>query len=209
MSQEFIDPREDIEGFLAAYTAMPGKKGKFSFRKAWGHLRTINHHKWLVMCGCFRLGMYKQGLLHDLSKYNPVEFMAGCRYFQGYKSPNNVEREQEGFSRAWLHHKGRNLHHLEYWLDYTVDEKINFGGMKMPVKYVVEMYVDRVAACKNYMKENYHDGSALAYYNKGRAKVLLHRDTAALLEFMLEMLARDGEKATEDYIRRHILKNKK
>ena len=209
MNQEFIDPREDLEGFLAAYNAMPGEKGKFSFRKARAHFHTINHHKWLVMCGCFRLGMYKQGLLHDLSKYNPVEFMAGCRYYQGFKSPNNVEREQEGFSRAWLHHKGRNLHHLEYWLDYTVDEKVNFGGMKMPVKYVVEMYVDRVAACKNYMKDNYEDGSALAYYNKGRAKVLLHRDTAALLEFMLEMLARDGEKATEDYIRRHILKNKK
>ncbi|MCR4998769.1 MAG: DUF5662 family protein [Lachnospiraceae bacterium] len=206
---EFIDPRDDLEGFLTSYEALPGTKGRFSWKKAWNHLKTINHHKRLVLEGCFRLGMYKQGLLHDMSKYHPVEFMAGCRYFQGDKSPNNVERQQEGASRAWLHHKGRNKHHLEYWVDYTLDPDIPFGGMKMPVKYVVEMYVDRVAACKNYMKDNYTDAAALEYYQKGKAKMLLHRDTAALLEFMLEMLANEGEKKTEDFIRRNILHNKK
>jgi hypothetical protein len=204
-----IDPRADIEGFLEEYNRMPGQKGKFSWRKAWGHLKTINHHKRLVMQGCFRLGLYKQGLLHDMSKYHPVEFIAGCRYFQGDKSPNNVEREQEGASRAWLHHKGRNLHHLEYWIDYTLDPDRPYGGMKMPVRYVVEMYVDRMAACKNYMKDAYRDDSALNYYNKGKAKMLLHPETGALLEFMLAMLAEKGEAYTEDYIRRYILKNKK
>ena len=90
-----------------------------------------------------------------------------------------------------------------------MDPEIPFGGMKMPVKFVVEMYVDRVAACKNYMKDNYTDAAALEYYQKGKAKMLLHRDTAALLESMLEMLAKEGEKKTEDFIRRNILHNKK
>ncbi|MCR5640417.1 MAG: DUF5662 family protein [Lachnospiraceae bacterium] len=204
-----IDPREDLEGFLEEYQKIPGTRGKFSWKKAWGHLRTINHHKWLVMKGCFRLGLYKQGLLHDLSKYHPVEFLAGCRYYQGNKSPNNVERAEEGCSRAWLHHKGRNLHHLEYWMDYTLDDQQIFGGMKMPVKYVVEMYVDRVSACKNYMKEHYTNRSALDYYNKGKSKLLLHPQSGALLEFMLEKLATEGEEKTEAFIRKHILHNKK
>ena len=42
----------------------------------WGHLSTINHHKRLVLRYCFRLGLYRQGLCHDLSKYSPVEFWA-------------------------------------------------------------------------------------------------------------------------------------
>ena len=35
------------------------------------------------------------------------------------------------YSSAWLHHKGRNKHHLEYWIDYTTN-KSGLGGMKMP-----------------------------------------------------------------------------
>ena len=98
---------------------------------------TITHHKLLVMSGCFRIGLYKQGLLHDLSKYTPTEFLVGCRYYKGYMSPNNAERADKGYSAAWLHHKGRNKHHLEYWIDYAVpkpgeDIHTPMEGMKMP-----------------------------------------------------------------------------
>ena len=75
--------------------------------KALQHLKTINHHKWLVCQGCFKVGLYKQGLLHDLSKYSPTEFLVGCKFYQGTRSPNNAEREVKGYSAAWLHHKGR------------------------------------------------------------------------------------------------------
>ena len=37
------------------------------------HLHTINHHKWLVLKHCFAVGLYWQGLTHDLSKYSPTE----------------------------------------------------------------------------------------------------------------------------------------
>ena len=57
--------------------------------KALKHLQTINHHKLLVMKHCFKVGLYKQGLLHDLSKYSPTEFLVGCRYYQGTRSPNS------------------------------------------------------------------------------------------------------------------------
>ena len=80
--------------------------------KAWHHFLTITQHKLLVMQNCFRVGLFKQGLLHDLSKYSPAEFLTGVHYYQGDRSPNAAEREEKGYSSAWLHHKGRNKHHF-------------------------------------------------------------------------------------------------
>ena len=88
--------------------------------KLWQHFKTITHHKNMVMKGCFRVGLYRQGLAHDLSKYMPSEFWVGVKYYQGTQSPNNEEREVLGYSSDWLHHKGRNKHHYEYWLDYGI-----------------------------------------------------------------------------------------
>lgn len=173
------------------------------------HFKTITHHRHLVMKGCFAVGLYKQGLLHDLSKYSWVEFRVGAKYYQGNISPNNVEREKNGVSMAWLHHKGRNKHHFEYWIDYDLKGDHHMTGMKMPVNYVVEMYCDRVAACKNYQKEKYTDRSALEYFDRGKDKYMMHDETYDLLYGLLKYLAENGESATNDYIRKEILHNKR
>lgn len=176
--------------------------------KALEHLKTINHHKWLVMKQCFRVGLFRQGLLHDMSKYSPTEFLVGCKYYQGNRSPNNAERESTGYSKAWLHHKGRNKHHYEYWIDYSVDPGEGIVGQKMPVKYVIEMFMDRIAASKTYRGKAYTDQDPLEYYERGAAKLgkMIHPDTARLLHFLLKMLAEKGEKETFRYIRKNILK---
>ena len=62
------------------------------------NLKTVNHHKKLVRQYCFKVGLYRQGLLHDLSKYSPAEFWVGARYFQGNRSPNDAERQDRGYS---------------------------------------------------------------------------------------------------------------
>lgn len=177
--------------------------------QAWKHFRTITHHKFLVMQGCFRVGLYWQGIIHDLSKYAPIEFFVGARYYQGNMSPNNAERKDRGYSAAWLHHKGRNKHHLEYWIDYAMPPDAGVVGMRMPDKYVVEMFIDRVSASKNYQKEAYRDDSAWNYYNQGKLHLLLHPEVKELLETLLLMLAEQGEEKTYDYIRREVLKNKR
>ena len=176
--------------------------------KAWQHLRTILHHKNLVRKGCFKVGLYKQGIMHDWSKYTPTEFLVGCRYYQGTASPNNAERADKGYSSAWLHHKGRNKHHLEYWIDYAADTGY-MTGMRMPTKYVVEMFIDRISASKNYQHGNYTDRSPLEYYEKGKGHYIMHEETRALLEQLLQMLADEGEEKVFDYIRTDILKNKR
>lgn len=176
--------------------------------KVWRHFKTITYHKYLVMQGCFKVGLYKQGLLHDLSKYSPSEFIVGAKYYQGNRSPNNAEREEIGYSSAWLHHKGRNKHHYEYWIDYSMKEIP--GGMApapMPDKYIVEMLMDRIAACKVYHGKTYTDKDPLIYYESGKeqAPLLLHEKTRKKLEFLLRMLAQKGEDYTFSYIKRRIL----
>lgn len=181
-----------------------------NFMKIWGHFCTITRHKILVMRHCFRVGLYKQGMLHDLSKYSPSEFWIGCKYYQGTRSPNNAEREETGCSTAWLHHKGRNKHHYEYWIDYGLHGEKTLIGMKMPVKYVVEMVMDRIAASKIYMGDTYTDAKPLEYYEKGAALMenVLHKDTRRLLEKLLKMLAEKGEDYTFAYIKKYVLKKK-
>ncbi|MGM9978462.1 MAG: DUF5662 family protein [Clostridium sp.] len=175
-------------------------------KNALGHFKTITNHKLLVMKYCFKVGLYKQGLLHDLSKYTWVEFSAGIKYYKGYMSPNGIQKKVEGLSTAWLHHKGRNKHHFEYWLDYGINPEEGIKGMKMPVKYVVEMFIDRMSASMNYQKEKYTDKSPLEYYEKRKEYYLLHETTRKQLEFLLNKLAKDGEKETLRFIKREVLK---
>lgn len=179
--------------------------------KAIQHFCTITKHKIIVMKECFRVGLYKQGLLHDLSKYSWTEFRVGCKYYQGDRSPNNAEREEKGYSSAWLHHKGRNKHHYEYWIDYSTDGNGTIGqsvlsGMRMPENYVVEMFLDRIAASKVYKGDSYKETDPLEYYENGKVGELMHEDTRKLLETLLKMLAEKGEEATYQYIRSEVLK---
>jgi hypothetical protein len=178
-------------------------------RGAAGHFKTITKHKILVMKGCFRVGLYRQGILHDLSKYSPAEFLVGCRYYQGNRSPNNAEREAYGYSSAWLHHKGRNKHHFEYWTDYSLEQNaVPMAGVRMPRKYVAEMLMDRIAASKVYNGAAYTDHDPLKYYMRGKNHYLMHPDTARELEGLLRILDEKREEALFAFVRNRYLKKK-
>jgi hypothetical protein len=173
----------------------------------WQHFKTITHHKWLVLQGCFRVGLYWQGITHDLSKYSPTEFWVGARYYQGDRSPNAAERMEKGYSEAWMHHKGRNRHHYEYWTDMNVATR-TYESIPMPRKYLVEMVMDRRAACIVYQGKNYHPSSALEYLENSRDRLLMHPETLKQLTYILTMLAEKGEKETFRYLKESVLKNK-
>ena len=172
-----------------------------------GHFLTVVRHRHKVMQHCFRAGIIRRGLLHDLSKFSPTEFIPGVLYFQGDRSPNEREREVVGYSRAWMHHKGRNRHHFEYWTDYsTVTKKLE--PVKMPDVYIFEMFCDRVAASKIYNKEKYNDDMPLAYFMRAKHRRIIEEETAAKLEFLLTMLSKKGEDFTFRYIRRQVRRNR-
>lgn len=171
------------------------------------HFMTITRHHFLVQDGCFRVGLYWQGLTHDLSKLSPTEFWRGAKYYQGTRSPNAAEREEKGYSEAWMHHKGRNKHHYEYWTDLS-KETGRYESVHMPRRYLVEMVMDRRAACKTYQGKDYKPGAELEYLMKSREKNIIHPETRRELEYILTMLRDCGEEITFAYIRRSVLKDK-
>ncbi len=180
------------------------REQKSRYRKnAWHHFLTITHHKLVVMGGCFRVGLWKQGLLHDLSKYSWEEFRTGVLYYQGNRSPNAAEKEEKGFSRAWLHHKGRNKHHFEYWTDVSgKEDHWKIVGVKMPVNYLAEMVMDRIAASKIYQGKAYTDASPYVYFSRNKDYLTMHPETKDCLDRILKMLKEKGEKKTFAYIRK-------
>ena len=171
-----------------------------SIRGAVLHFRTITKHRHKVIAHCAKAGILRQGLFHDLSKYSPTEFFQGAKFSTGKRSPNEGEREAYGYSKAWLHHKGRNRHHFEYWTDYDPKTRV-LTPVKMPLKYVAEMFCDRVAASKVYMGEKYTDSSALEYFMRAKGRRMIHPETSDLLEKLLVMLSEQGEERTFAYIR--------
>ncbi len=171
------------------------------------HFKTITHHRHLVIYHALKCGIFFQGLMHDMSKYSPTEFKAGAKFYKGFKSPNEGEREEYGYSNAWMHHKGRNKHHFEYWTDYNFKTK-EMMPVEMPVKYVVEMLCDRIAASKVYQGENYTTSHPIEYFLRGKPTRKIHPNTSDLLEKLLIMLKEKGEKETFLYAKNLIKKSK-
>ncbi len=127
-----------------------------------GHFKTITKHKWEVFKLTVKAGIPIRGLLHDLSKYSYTEFSESVKYYQGGKrSPIPVAREEKGYSEAWLHHKGRNKHHFEYWYDIDAKEP-----PIIPFKYSVEMICDKLAAGMVYQGKNWTKEFELKYWNE-------------------------------------------
>ena len=165
------------------------------------HFCTITKHRHMVIRHCAKTGILWQGLRHDLSKYSLAEFIPGAKYYLGYKSPTEAERMEIGYSAAWMHHKGRNKHHFEYWTDYNPQTK-KMSPVEMPLRYVKEMFCDRVAAGKIYLGKNYTNDNPINYFMNGNARYVMHPNTAKVLGEWLLMLQQRGEKETFAYIKK-------
>ena len=178
-----------------------------SFGKAYKHFKTITRHRHMVIRHCFKAGIPWQGLRHDLSKYAPAEFCIGAKYYAGDHSPNEDERRAKGYSAAWLRHKGRNKHHFEHWVDYSIDGEHVIMGAQMPRKYVAEMVVDRISASRNYLGDAYDDSQPLDYFLKSKEKLwFIHPQTKKELEALLRILNDHGEKKLLHYIKYRYLR---
>ena len=173
-----------------------------SFKKAYLHFKTITRHRHMVILHCKKAGILWQGLFHDLSKYMPAEFMAGAKYYtDGTKSPNETEREVFGYSPAWLHHKGRNRHHFEYWTDYSKKEG-KVVPVEMPKNWIKELLCDRIAASKIYQGKAYTDSHPLAYYTRGNTGRMIAKETADTILYFLTLLSEQGEDVFFDTLKK-------
>lgn len=162
--------------------------------KAYRHFKTILKHKAVVFRECAACGIWWRGLVHDLSKFSPAEFLPSAKYFQGNRSAIEAEKEAIGYSNAWLHHKAHNKHHWEYWCDYDNETGAVFPH-EIPYKYVVEMICDWVGAGKVYSKEKWNRHEPLNYYRKVRKGRHFHIETEKLILDFLMCIDEYGLKA--------------
>ena len=158
------------------------------FKNVLKHIRLITYHKWLVFKLCLKIGEPLRGFLHDFSKYTPTEFFESVKYYTGTHSPITEARKDKGYSEAWLHHKGRNKHHAEYWYDMSAPEKTPV----MPYKYAAEMLCDKLAAGMAYEGKNWTKEYELEYWNKEKDFISVNPKIKKFITAMLEEVAKDG-----------------
>lgn len=169
-------------------------------KKLIGHFCTITHHKWVVFKLCVRAGVPWRGFMHDWSKYSPTEFFESVKYYTGERSPIFYCKQENGYSKAWLHHKGRNKHHYEYWYDYTAPEQTPI----IPYKYTVEMICDTLAAGIVYRGKNWTNSWQKEYWERTSKDARLNPKIFNLLTEVYDKVAEDGLKNT---INKKTLKN--
>lgn len=163
------------------------------------HFNLVNRHRFKVFKLCCKAGIPFRGLVHDLSKYSPTEFFESAKYYNGSYSPIHNCKKENGYSKAWLHHKGRNKHHHEYWYDYAAPEK----SALIPYKYTVEMICDTLAAGMTYQKDKWTNDYQLKYYLKDRGKRFIH---PIIDEILLEVYEEISKKGIDDVINKKTLK---
>lgn len=159
---------------------------------AFKHFKKICKHKYWVGYYCFKAGIPKQGILHDLSKFSPTEFFESVKYYQGTRSPIDKCKEVNGWSKAWFHHRGRNMHHYEMWID-----DFDHGGkpLIMPYKYAVEMLCDYLGAGKAYSGKNFSYADEYTWWqNKKKNGLAMHPAIQYFIDKMLYniQLTEDG-----------------
>ena len=168
------------------------------------HFGKICKHKYWVFYYCCKAGIPWRGFMHDWSKFSPTEFWESVKYYQGDSSPIDACKKDKGVSKAWLHHKGRNRHHYEYWQD-----NFDKGGepLQMPYKDAVEMLCDYLGAGRAYMGKDFTYKKEYEWWiNKSSKPLAMHEHTRAFIQKVLVNLERE---ASSEFERPYCIFNKR
>ena len=154
------------------------------------HFITITRHRHKVLRYCFRCGLYKQGLAHDLSKYGAEEYSAYDNYFYGKKT----EDVKRAFDYAWLHHIHNNPHHWQYWV--LINDEDGTKALEMPEEYALEMVCDWWA----FSHKSGNLKEIFDWYKSHKKNMILHEKTRKFVEDLLDKIKKILE--TEDGVSR-------
>ena len=157
------------------------------------HIKLVLKHKWLVFKFSCKIGIPWRGFMHDWSKFSPTEFNESIKYYMGTHSPVTEARKQNGYSKAWVHHVGKNKHHYQYWIDWNSNGPI---PVIMPYKYVAEMICDKLAAGIVYEGKNWTQECEYNYYLKERETAIIHESVDKVLMEVFTQVKDNGIKKT-------------
>jgi hypothetical protein len=146
------------------------------------------------------MGIPFRGLMHDLSKFHPAEFLEGVKYYNGKISPVEESKRINGYSKAWLHHRGHNKHHYDYW---QINLDTGNKPLCMPYKDTVEMLCDYLAAGRTYMGKDFSFQSELNWWlSKRTGPLAMHPAQQEFLDITLTCMA-----SMQELINKRDLKN--
>ena len=159
---------------------MDPKSYKITPQKFMLHLSTVLKHKYYVFTFCCKARIPWRGIKHDMSKFSPAEFIPNVKYAQKGVSPIDVQKVLFGYASSWFHHKGRNTHHYEYWMD-------NFDNgcyvTRMPVMDTIECTCDMLAANRVYNGKSSREFESLwNFWTKKRIGIAMHPDVVRFLD---------------------------
>jgi hypothetical protein len=120
--------------------------------KYWAYFKYAMRHKWYVFLECWKLGIPWLGIIHDMSKFYPSEWMPYMRHFfnsdgslrpktrdkTGYYKPTDTG--DDDFDGAWFLHQKRNKHHWQWWI--LPEDSEGLKTIPMPERYMKEMLAD-------------------------------------------------------------------
>ena len=156
------------------------------------HIKLVLKHKWVVFKLCCKVGIPWRGIMHDWSKFSPTEFLESIKYYRGNGSPIRLCKAEKGYSKAWLHHKGRNKHHPDYWIDYSLPDKT----VIMPYKYAAEMICDKIGAGIVYSGKEWTNSTQIDYYMRERETSLIHPQIDKFMIATFTEVSKNGIDAT-------------
>lgn len=92
------------------------------------YLSYVLRHKWYVFLACLEYGLIWRGIVHDWTKFLPVEWTPYVRFFYGHGMTRGQaaalnydfpvsDADELAFENAWNHHQRCNDHHWQYWLE--------------------------------------------------------------------------------------------
>ncbi len=152
---------------------------KATFNKAVLHLKTILIHKWWVFYYCCKVGLIWRGIVHDLSKFSPKEFIPNIKYAKPGISPVELQLKEIGYAPSWIHHFHRNTHHYPYWC-WNFDE--GTYSIRMPLDDAIELICDMMAANKTYNGKKANLETLITYWNRQKNSSVMHPDTKKFVD---------------------------
>jgi hypothetical protein len=160
-------------------------------KKYFLYLKALLRHKWFVFLEACKLGIPFLGIVHDISKFLPDEFIPYARFFYGEYEGLKKEVVKEDFDRAWLKHLHRNKHHWQRWLlindngiviQYPEKTFKQVEPQNIPPRYLSEMIADWRGAGRAYGNPD-----TKRWYLKNRNNIILHPVSQILVEFELQI----------------------
>ena len=140
------------------------------------YLKYVLVHKWWVMVECFKVGLFWRGIVHDMSKFLPSEFIPYARFFHGKKVRSKTgyykptDTGDLAFDMAWFRHQKRNDHHWQWWV--LPEDERGVKLLPMSEEARLEMLCDWRGAGRAQGTPD-----TLAWYRANGHKLQLHEET--------------------------------